>query len=608
MRVAPQPHFRAYSGWPPSEEAETVNSPPEHWSYRIAPGLRTLRHYRRADLRPDLAAGLSVAAVAIPVGVAYAELAGFPPASGLYASMVGMLAYALFGSSRQLVAGPDAATCAMLAAALGPLAAIGSPEYLAWSLALTFLVGLMCLAASRMRLGALADFLSKPILVGFLNGIALSIVLGQLGKLFGFALQSTGMVDRLVEIVGKLPQTHLPTLAVGLLSFAILMWTRRRLPNLPSALVVMVLLGALVALFGLDRYGVAVIGEVPAGLPRLALPDLSVSAMHTLFAAAAGIALVSFSSAMLTARSFAARNGYEIDPDRDLGALGVANVASSMLGGFAVSGADSRTAVSDAMGGRTPMVSIVAAGGVALALVLLTAPMRYVPIAALGAVLVYSGIFLFDLSALRALWRLDRNEFWLAVVVLVGVVVSDVVQAILVAVGIALVRFVRLTARPPVEVLGKVEGLPGLHATARHENARTREGITLLRFNAPLVFFNAPYFRQRVLAAADESGEGLRWLVLDLLPVSRIDVTGFYALKEVRDALAKRGVELKFAGRTTELAGYLAGRGIDFGPVRESTYPTLRAAYKAYRKLARGTAGEAAAEEALIPALLRDPR
>lgn len=582
-----------------------MTSPLAHWTYRIAPGLQMLRHYRRADLRDDLAAGLSVTAVAIPVGVAYAELAGFPPASGLYASMVGMLAYALFGSSRQLVAGPDAATCAMLAAALGPLAAVGSPEYLAWSLALTFLVGLMCLAASRMRLGVLADFLSKPILVGFLNGIALSIVLGQLGKLFGFPVQSAGMVDRLVEIVDKLPQTHLPTLGVGALAFVTLMWTRRRLPRLPSALVVMVLLGALVALFGLDRYGVAVIGEVPAGLPELALPALSVSAVHTLFTAAAGIALVSFSSAMLTARSFAARNGYEIDADRDLAALGVANVASSMLGGFAVSGADSRTAVSDAMGGRTPMVSIIAAAGVALALLLLTAPLRYVPIAALGAVLVYSGIYLFDVSALKALWRLDRNEFWLALVVLVGVAVSGVIEAILVAVGIALVRFVRLTARPTVEVLGKVEGLPGMHSVARHDNARTREGITLLRFNAPLVFFNAPYFRQQVLAAADHAGGELRWLVLDLLPVSRIDVTGFYALKEVRDALARRGVELKFAGRTTELAEYLAGRGIDFGPVRESTYPTLRAAFKAYRKLAGS--GKAEPAELGVAALLRDP-
>ncbi|WP_198356962.1 SulP family inorganic anion transporter [Hydrogenophaga crassostreae] len=564
-----------------------------HWIYRLAPGLYALRHYRRGDLRYDLVAGLSVVSVAVPVGIAYAELAGFPPASGLYASMMAMLAYAMFGSSRQLIAGPDAATCAMLATALSPLAVIGSPEYLSWSIALTFLVGLMCLGASRLRLGVLADFLSKPILIGFLNGIALSIVLGQLGKLLGFPVLSTGIVDRFVEIADKLAQTHLPTLGMGVLAFALLFAMRHRLPRLPAALLVMVLLGALVALFDLDRQGVAVIGAVPAGLPNLAVPQISREAIQTLFSAAAGIALVSFSSAMLTARSFATKNGYEIDPDRDFAALGAANIASSMLGGFAISGADSRTAVNDAMGGRTQMVSVIAAIGIALALILLTEPMRYVPIAALGAVLVYTGIFLFDLRSLRALWALDRNEFWLAQVVLIGVVVSGMIQAILLAVAISLVRFLQLTARPAVDVLGEVKGLAGLHATTHHESVRTREGITMLRFNAPLVFFNAPYFRQRMMAIAEEGGEGLRWIVLDLLPVSRIDVTGFYAIKEVSEALAKRGIMLKFAGRTTELSSYLAGRGVNFGPVRESTYPTLRAALKAFRQASSNTSQQA---------------
>ncbi|BAL26669.1 SulP family inorganic anion transporter [Azoarcus sp. KH32C] len=562
---------------------------PPDWLFlfRLAPGVRMLRDYRREDFPHDLAAGLSVTAVAIPVSVAYAELAGFPPASGLYASMISMIVYAFFGSSRQLIVGPDAPTCAMLAAALAPIAAVGSPEYRAWSLALTFLVGLMCLVASRMRLGAFADFLSKPILIGFLNGIALSIVLGQLGKLLGFPVESRDIVDSLREVADKLPQVHFPTLAVGALAFATLGWTRRRLPRLPAALVVLVATGALTALLGLANYGVAVIGPVPAGLPQLALPHLSGTAVHTLFSAGAGITLVSFSSAMLTARSFAARNGYEIDPEREFAALGVANVASSMLGGFAVSGAGSRTAVSEASGGRTQMVSLVAAAGVALALVVLTGPLQYVPVAALGAVLVYTGIYLFDLTALRALWGLDRNEFWLALAVLVGVIVSGMIQAILVAVAIALVRFVRLTARPPVEVLGEVEGLPGVHATRHYVDARTVDGLTLLRFNAPLVFFNAPYFRQQVLGAAVPVGPGPRWLVLDLLPVSRIDVTGYYMLKEVRDALALRGIQLKFAGRTSEIATYLEGRGIDVGPIRDSTFPTLRAAIKAFRRLQR---------------------
>ena len=365
---------------------------------RFAPGLAKLLRYRRADLPHDLIAGLSVAAVALPVGVAYAQLAGFSPVVGLYASILPLVAYALFGTSRQLIVGPDAATCALIAAAVAPLAGGDAALYLSLSVTLAALAGLFCIGASFLRLGALADFLSKPILVGFLNGISLHILAGQLGKLFGFPVEAQGIVPKLVEVVAKLGQTHWPTLTVGAGTFAVLLLSGRFLPRLPAALVALAVAGLAVALLGLDGAGVAVVGAVPAGLPALKLPSFPLDLLDDLAGAAAGLALVSFSSMMLTARSFAAKNRYEIDADREFAALGAANIAAALSQGFAISGADSRTAMADASGGRTQVTGLVAAATIALVLLFLTEPLRYVPIAALGAVLIKASLSLLDLA------------------------------------------------------------------------------------------------------------------------------------------------------------------------------------------------------------------
>ncbi|HYX68366.1 MAG TPA: SulP family inorganic anion transporter, partial [Terriglobales bacterium] len=332
---------------------------------RIAPGLPALLSYKRADFPHDLVAGLSVAAVALPVGVAYAQLAGFNPAVGLYASILPLVAYALFGTSRQLIVGPDAATCAIVAAAVAPLAA-GNPDlYLSLSLTLALLAGLFCITASFLKLGALADFLSKPILVGFLNGIAISIVLGQLGKIFGFPIESEGILPRLLEFASKLGLTHWPTLVVGLVTFLVLLISPRLLPRLPAALVAMAVAVVVVKLFGLDALGVKTVGDVPRGLPALRFPNVPSGLLPQLLAEAAGLALVSFSSMMLTGRSFASKNRYEIDTDREFAVLGAANIAAALSQGFAVSGADSRTAMNDAAGGRTQVAGLVAAASIA---------------------------------------------------------------------------------------------------------------------------------------------------------------------------------------------------------------------------------------------------
>lgn len=555
---------------------------------RVAPGLPSLLTYRFAtDFRFDLVAGVSVAAVALPVAVAYAELAGFNPVVGLYSCILPLVAYAIFGTSRQLMVNPDAATCAMVAASVAPLAAGNHEVYWSLSVTLAFLTGLFCVGASFLRLGALADFLSRPILIGFLNGIAISILLGQIGKIFGFAIEKGGIVPRLIEFLSKLPQTHAPTLAVGLGTFAVLFACRRFLPRLPSALVGMVAAGIAVGALGLEGHGVAILGAVPAGLPPLKVPSFPVEHVPTLVAHAAGLALVLFSSGMLTARSFAEKNRYEIDVDREFAAFGAANIASAFSQGFAVTGADSRTAMADSAGGRTQVTGLVAAATIGTVLLLFTEPLRYVPIAALGAVLIFAGFALFDVATLRDIWRIDRREVVLSVLTTLGVVAVGAIDAILVAVGLALVRFVQITARPRDEVLGKVEGLPGLHSVERHAGATTWPGIVIYRFDGPIVFFNAGYFRKRALTAAASAGPGLKWFVLDMIPVSQTDVTGLYALTDLSAELRSRGVQMIYAGRMTEIIQWLRDTGLYREDLRQRLYPTLRHALKSYRQQTR---------------------
>jgi len=550
----------------------------------IAPGLVKLLDYRRADFPHDLVAGLSVAAVALPVGVAYAQLAGFNPAVGLYSSILPLVAYAIFGTSRQLILGPDAATCALVAAAVAPLAGGDDRLYFSLSVTLAFLAGFFSIAASFLRLGALADFLSKPVLVGFLNGIALSIILGQIGKIFGFPITSGGIVPRLVEFVSKLGLTHWPTLAVGLGTFAVIALSSRLLPRTPAALVAMIVAAVAVKLLGLEAYGVKAIGEVPRGLPALKVPTFPLHLLPQLLEEAAGLALVSFSSMMLTSRSFASKNRYEVDADREFLALGAANIASAISQGFAISGADSRTAMSDAAGGRTQMTGLIAAGTVAVVLLFFTGPLRYVPIAALGAVLVKAALSLVDLKAVKQLYQIDRLEFALSILATLGVVAVGAIQGILVVVVLALVQFVRLVSRPKAEVLGEAKDIPGFHALERHPGATTIPGLLLFRFNAPITFFNAPYFKREVMAAADRAGPELKWFVIDMLPVTMIDATGIFAIEDIVASLGARGVVFAAAGRDTEWRQWAERRRFKLKASGARIFPTLRAAVKTYRR------------------------
>jgi high affinity sulfate transporter 1 len=515
------------------------------------------------------------------VGVAYAQLAGFNPADGLYSSILPLLAYAIFATSRQLIIGPDAATSALVAAAVAPLASGDQKLYESLCMTLAVLAGILCIGASFLKLGALADFLSKPILVGFLSGIALSIILGQVGKIFGYSITKGGIVPRLVEFIEKLGLTHWPTLA-GLGAFLVLLVAPRVFRGIPAALVAIIVAAIAVRVLSLEGQGVKTVGDVPAGLPHVTVPQFPLALLPTLLGDAAGLALVTFSSMMLTSRSFASKNKYDIDAARGFAALGAANIASGLSHGFAVSGADSRTAMGDATGGRTQVTGLIAAATIAVVLLFFAGPLRYVPVAALGAVLVKAALSLIDVPALRAICRIDRREFALSVLATLGVVAVGAIQAILVAVVLAILRLVRIVSHPKIEILGQVQCLPGFHSVERHPEAATIPGLIFLRFNAPRRFCNAPYFKGEVLAAA---GPSLRWLVLDRLPITLVDATGVYTAEEVEDTLRERGVVLAGAGRQTEWCLSSESRGRTRSDRKMPFYPTLGEVIRAFQSM-----------------------
>ncbi|HBO2411139.1 TPA: SulP family inorganic anion transporter [Pseudomonas aeruginosa] len=549
---------------------------------RWVPGLDSLLHYRRAWFRPDVQAGLSVAAIQIPTAIAYAQIAGFPPQVGLYACILPMLIYALIGSSRQLMVGPDAATAAMVAAAITPLAA-GDPQRLVdLSMIVAIMVGLFSIVAGLARAGFIASFLSRPILVGYLNGIGLSLLVGQLGKLFGYEAATSGFVAGILALLENLLHIHWPTLILGSLSLLLMVLLPRRFPQLPGALCGVLLASLAAALLGLDRYGVELLGEVPAGLPQLSWPQTSLEELKSLLRDATGITVVSFCSAMLTARSFAARHGYSINANHEFVALGLANIGAGVSQGFAISGADSRTAVNDMVGGKTQLVGVVAALVIAATLLLLNKPLGWVPMPALGAVLLLAGWGLIDVQALKGFWKLSRFEFSLCLLTTVGVLSVGVLPGIFVAVSIAVLRLLYYTYRPSDAVLGWMHGIDGQVELAKYPQATTLPGLVIYRFDAPLLFFNADYFKQRVLAVVDGS-ERPNAVLLNAEAMTNLDISGLATLHEVQQILKAQGVHLSLA-RVTGQTLDLLQRSSMLGEIKPPlVFSSVRSGVSAYR-------------------------
>src|SRR5512143_938796 len=548
------------------------------------PLLRDLRQYRREWLSRDVIAGLSVAAVQVPTAIAYANLAGFPPEAGLYASMLPVLIYALFGSSRQLIIGPDAATCAMVAALRLPLAQGNLANYLHLSAALAITAGLLMVVGGITGMGFIVNFFAHPILIGFLNGISFSIIAGQLGKLLGIAMVNRDFFVSLIELVQRLGEAHGYSLAVGLFTLMLLILIRRFAPRAPAALVALLAAGLAVFLLGLDSEGVGLVGSVPSGLPTFSLPGLGYEGLQSIFMDAVGLVIVSFTSGMLTARSFATRNGYAINADQEMRAIGFANMASGFFGGFAVSGADSRTAVNDASGGKTQLVSVVAALATAGVVLFLAEPLGYLPIAALAAVLIYSAWGLLDLAAYHTLWGMDRFEFTLSLMTTLGVLVIGVLPGVVIAILLALLNVLRKIYRPTDTLLGTVPGMTSYNDLGLSPDSQPVPGMIIYRFEAPLLFFNADYFKSRVLELVDRAQPRPRWFVLSAEAITQMDSTGAMALDETNAELKARGVQLIIARPKLYMRKYGQPLGLDKKIGIENVFFSIRSAVAAIQQ------------------------
>jgi high affinity sulfate transporter 1 len=526
----------------------------------------------------DLVAGLSVAAVAIPTAIAYAQLAGVPAAHGLYASILPLVAYAFFGTSRQLIIAPDAATCAMVATIVLPLAAGDLNRVISLTMALTMLTGVFCIVAGFARLGFLTNFLARPILVGYLNGIALSIISGQLGRLFGFSVESGGFFRLLINFVVNLGQTHGLTLAIGVAAFVLLRVLKYLTPKLPAPLVAMALGIAASAFFNLDQRGVALLGSIPAGLPGLMIPHIGGGDWGPLVLGAAGLALISFNSGMVTARGFAVKNGYEINSNQEFIALGVADLGAGLMQGFAVTGADSRTAVNDSMGGKTQVTSLVTASLLVLVLLFLTAPLAYLPITILAAVLINAALGLFDFQYLVKLRRVSRPEFRLCVVASLGVITVGVLPGVVIAVVLAMLQLVARASKPHDAVLGQMPNADGFHDIKNHPQAKPLPGLIIYRFDSSLLFFNSDFFKSRVRALVKAANPRPRYFLLDAETMPYLDTTGAATLEEVVSELSEQGIAFAVVHAKGQVRLMLEQTGLKQKIGEGNFFPTLATA------------------------------
>jgi high affinity sulfate transporter 1 len=522
-------------------------------------------------------AGVTVAALALPSAMAYAELAGLSPVNGLYALLLPVVAYVLLGSSRQLVIGPEGSISALVAAAVLPLAVAGSADAADLAATLALLVGGCFLAARALRLGWLADYFSRPVLIGYLHGVAVVLVISQLGKVLGLDIEARDPLPQLGEVVRELDDTSGITLAVGAAALAVLIPLRFVASRFPAALLVVV--GSIGASWWLDleERGVAVTGSVPSGLPELGLPIPGGGDALLLLYAALGIFLVSFADEILTARSFAGTHGQHVRAEQEVLAMGVANVAAGVTQGFPIGASSSRTAVSDSMGVRTQLGGLVSAATILLILLYLTNPISYLPKAVLGAVIIAAAIGLVDPDAWRALWATDRVEVAIAAVTTVGVVSVGVLEALVFAVGLSIIDVVRRSARPHDAVLGWVEGLGRYGDIAVHTSARVTPGVVVYRLDDRLFFANASYVKGRVLEAVRGAPTATHAVVFDAEAVTHVDATGLAALDDLVGRLRKEGIELSIARAKTPLTARLAESGLS--EIR--LHPTVRAAVEA---------------------------
>ena len=551
---------------------------------RWLPGIVTLRHYRREWLTHDMTAGCVLAALLVPVGMGYAEAAGLPAIYGLYATIVPLVAYALIGPSRVLVLGPDSALAALIAAVILPLASGDQARAVSLAEMLAILTGVICGIAALARVGFVTDLLSLPIRYGYLNGIALTVAVSQLPKLFGFSVSAEGLWRTLEAFAKGIlhGETVVPALVIGVCALAILVLLKRFAPAVPGALVATVMGIGSVAAFGLTARGVPVVGRLPQGLPGFAFPGVSLADIWPLLLGAFGISLVALADTSVLSRSLAAREGANIDANQELFALGGANIATGLFQGFPVSASASRTPAATAAGARTQLTPLIGAGLIAVMLVVAPGLLRDLPLAVLAAVVIYAAWGLAEIGGVRRLARLRRSEFFLSMGSFAAVALFGALPGIFVAIVLSLGNFIRRAWWPHTAVLGRVEDLKGYHDVERFPLARRIPGLLLYRFDAPLFFANAAVFRRGILEKLDGGLEAVHWVVIAAEPMTDIDSTAEAMLRQFIDELAARDIELAFAEMKDPVKDRLRRSGLMDRIGEDRFFPTMGVAVDAY--------------------------
>ncbi|EKT4467735.1 SulP family inorganic anion transporter [Pseudomonas putida] len=551
---------------------------------RWVPGWRVLRHYPPGWLPRDLVAGLVLTAMLVPVGIAYAQASGVPGIHGLYATIVPLLAYAVFGPSRILVLGPDSALVPIILAVVLPLAAGDPGRAVTLAAAMALVSGLICVGAGLLRLGFITELLSKPIRYGYMNGIALAVLVSQAPKLFGISGQSTGPLRDTVQLARALLEGkanwHAFALGAGTLAIILLLKRWERLPGILIAVVVATLVSGLLGLEA--AHEVKVVGSLPQGLPGFEFPLIGFGDLATVVIGGAAVALVSFADTSVLSRTYAAKTRTQVDPNQEMLGLGLANLATGLFQGIAVSSSSSRTPVAEAAGARSQLAGVFGALGVALLLLLAPDLLRHLPQSALAAVVIAAALGLFEFKDLGRIYRIQRWEFWLSITCFVGVAVFGAVPGIGLAVVIAVIEFLWDGWRPHYAVLGRADGVRGYHDVARYPHARRVPGLVLFRWDAPLFFANAELFQRCVLEAVARSGDTIRRVIVAAEPVTSVDVTSADMLVELQQALREAGVELHFAEVKDPVRDKLLRLEVLRHIGNDIFHPTVGAAVEAY--------------------------
>jgi high affinity sulfate transporter 1 len=551
---------------------------------RWLPGLAVLRRYDPAWLRQDLTAGLVLTTMLVPVGIAYAVASGVPGINGLYATIVPLLAYALFGPSRILVLGPDSSLAPVILAVVLPLSGGDPKKAVAIAGMMAIVSGAVCIVVGMLRLGFVTELLSKPIRYGYMNGIAFTVLINQLPKLFGFSIESVGPLRDIKQVAEAVAggKSNWTAFAVGAGTLAAILLLKR-FKKLPAILIAVVGATIAVTLLHLDQTaGVKVLGPLPQGLPSFALPMLGLADLRQVIVGGCAVALVSFADTSVLSRVYAAKLKTPVDPNQEMIGLGAANLAAGLFQGFPISSSSSRTPVAEASGARTQLTGVVGAIAVALLLVFAPTLLKNLPNSALAAVVIAAAIGLFEFQDLGRIFRIQRWEFWLSIACFVGVAALGVIPGIGLAIALAVIEFLWDGWRPYHAVLGRVNGLRGYHDVKYHPDARRIPGLVLFRWDAPLFFANAELFHQRLLEAVAQSPTPVRRIIVAAEPVTSIDVTSADMLDELDQQLRRSEIELRFAEMKSPVQDKLKRFELFERFAKPNFYPTLGAAIDAY--------------------------